>query len=254
MSAALTKKSERQAGKKDAEDGRQPRDSFFGGRPLAGRIQKEAAIGAGIFQKGGDYMIGCRPLTHAEVAAVERNFHGRFAARDRALFIFGCTTGFRISEILSLKVAQITGTDSVRERVRVARSKMKGGRRGRAAVLPARAKKALELWLAKKSTFGGLNDNPYVFASRISNEPISRIQAWRILRDAYAAAGLDLGGGEVATHSMRKTFADRVYAQLGDIFRLQVALGHASPSSTVSYLSYKESDIDDAVMASWKEV
>ena len=48
---------------------------------------------------------------------------------------------------------------------------------------------------------------------------------------------------------MRKTFADRVYEALGhDIFRTQKALGHKNINSTVQYLSFKEADIEAAIM------
>jgi excisionase family DNA binding protein len=58
--------------------------------------------------------------------------------------------------------------------------------------------------------------------------------------------------GKVATHSMRKTFADRVYEALGrDIFRTQKALGHRNINSTVQYLSFKEQDIEAAILGMW---
>ena len=40
-------------------------------------------------------MKGCRPLTDKEVARVAEHFLGR--SRDRALFLLGVKTGFRIS-------------------------------------------------------------------------------------------------------------------------------------------------------------
>lgn len=48
---------------------------------------------------------------------------------------------------------------------------------------------------------------------------------------------------------MRTTFADRVYEALGhDIFRTQKALGHRNINSTVQYLSFKEADIENAIL------
>jgi hypothetical protein len=49
---------------------------------------------------------------------------------------------------------------------------------------------------------------------------------------------------------MRKTFAEKVYDRLdGDLPRLQTALGHASINSTISYLSFKQEDVDDAILS-----
>ena len=58
-----------------------------------------------------------------------------------------------------------------------------------------------------------MTDDTFVFQSRKGqNRPINRQQAWSILREAYQSNELD---GKLGTHSMRKTFADRIYDRLG---------------------------------------
>jgi integrase len=42
-----------------------------------------------------------------EITAVSRSFGGTYAARDRALFILGLKSGFRISELLSLRLGDV---------------------------------------------------------------------------------------------------------------------------------------------------
>jgi hypothetical protein len=49
-------------------------------------------------------MKGCRALTDDEVALVSKSFSGTYAARDKALFVLGVKSSFRISELLSLTV------------------------------------------------------------------------------------------------------------------------------------------------------
>ncbi len=50
---------------------------------------------------------------------------------------------------------------------------------------------------------------------------------------------------------MRKTFARRVHEKLGkDLVKTQKAMGHRSINSTVSYLSFNEEEIDDAILKS----
>jgi integrase len=51
-------------------------------------------------------MKGCRPLTDEEITLLSRSFGGTYAARDRALFILGLKSGFRISALLSLRVGE----------------------------------------------------------------------------------------------------------------------------------------------------
>ncbi len=52
-------------------------------------------------------MKGARPLTDSEVHQVSNSFRGRFAHRDRTLFVLGIKTGLRISELLSLTVGDV---------------------------------------------------------------------------------------------------------------------------------------------------
>ena len=185
-------------------------------------------------------MIGCRPLTDAEIELVSQSFAGRFALRDRALFVLGIYSGFRISELLSLKAKDVVQHGELVARVTVQRKSMKGKSQSRSVVLHPKAREALSPWLATLA-----DDDPegYLFRSRKGkNRSISRVQAYTILRDAFNANHLS---GRLATHSMRKTFANRAYENSGrDLLRTAKALGHKSVNSTISYLSFKSEEID----------
>jgi site-specific recombinase XerD len=92
-----------------------------------------------------------------------------------------------------------------------------------------------------------------VFCSRVKDptaglkRAISREQAWRILKDAFNSNELS---GQLGTHAMRKTFCNRVYEHLNhDLVKTQRAMGHANVNSTVSYLSFREEEIDAAILA-----
>ena len=63
-------------------------------------------------------------------------------------------------------------------------------------------------------------------------------------KDAFTAAGLN---GKLATHSLRKSFAQRVYEQSGDIFLVQELLGHKSVSTTQRYLGVDWASAREAV-------
>jgi integrase len=63
----------------------------------------------------------------------------------------------------------------------------------------------------------------------------------------YRLLGL---AGTLGTRAMRKSFADRVYEKLGhDLVKTQRALGHRNINSTVSYLSFKNEEIDQAILS-----
>jgi len=67
-----------------------------------------------------------------------------------------------------------------------------------------------------------------------------------VLLKAYAACGLM---GTLGSHAMRKTFADRVYVLLGhDLLRTQHALRHRNIQGTIRSLSFRQDDIDQAIL------
>jgi integrase len=191
-------------------------------------------------------MKGCRPLTDKEADAIMESFGGPFAARDRAVFALGRYTGERISAILKLKVGDVVQAGRLTDSVVYRRANRKGKVEGRTVALHPKAKKALVAWINQLAKGTILTADDYVFRSRKGkNQPISRVQYHRILKEAIQLNELT---GKVATHSIRKTFADHVYEALGrDIFRLQKAMGHKNINSTVQYLSFNEADIEKAI-------
>jgi len=192
-------------------------------------------------------MKGSRPLTEDEVAIVAKSFGGQYAARDKALFLLGVKSGFRISELLSLAVGDVYRHGHIVDRVTVARAHMKRKLEGRTVVLHPDAKAALAAWLLELRQMAAVTGDIPLFRSRKGNKAMSAVQAWRILQEAYATNGLT---GQLGTHAMRKTFATRVYEKLNhDLVRTQKALGHKNINSTVSYLAFREEEIDAAILA-----
>jgi integrase len=80
-------------------------------------------------------MKGCRALSDEEIQRVLGSFRGRNAIRNRCLVLLGIKSGFRISELLSLKVCAVWQMGQVVERVTVDRAHMKKKREGRTVLL-----------------------------------------------------------------------------------------------------------------------
>ena len=176
-------------------------------------------------------MIGAKPLTNTEVELILSYLK---TPRDRCLFTLGLKTGYRISELLSLTWSDILQYGVIRDAITVERKSMKGKGRSRTVVLHADAKEALTRY----------KDSVPLAIGRVF--PISRIQAHRVLKEAAHKARIT---GKVSTHSMRKSFAKRVYEALDkDLVATQRALGHKSVSNTVSYLSFDQEDINKAIL------
>lgn len=175
-------------------------------------------------------MNGSRPLEDFEVKLMIQNLSGK---RNIALWIFGLKAGYRISELLSLKVENVVQYNKIKDSVTVTRANMKGKHRSRSVVLHEEIKKALV-------DMGVLTMEP---SKKLF--PISRVQAHRIIKKAVIKSKLE---GKISSHTMRKTFCKKIYHALKkDLVATQKAMGHASVGSTISYLSFEQSEIDDAI-------
>src|SRR5580700_7486848 len=86
-------------------------------------------------------MVGSRPMTDEEIELVLSNLK---SLRDRTMCVIGIRCGFRISEILSLKVENVTQFGKVSNQITVNRANMKGKQSSRTVPLHPQAKKAIE--------------------------------------------------------------------------------------------------------------
>jgi integrase len=195
-------------------------------------------------------MAGRRPLSRIEERQL-LHIARKLTPRDRALVTSQWFTGFRIHEILALTVGHVSRDGRILPRIGVAPRHLKGGY-GKTRWIPvlpelSRALRHHLWWLGLK--FQLTPDLP-LFPSRVSDgeggvRPISRFQAHRVVKSAFAKAGI-LDDGRLGTHSLRKTFAGNVYLSAGhDLMVLKLALGHTSVATTEQYLEVQE----DRVMA-----
>ena len=193
-------------------------------------------------------MAGCKPLIESEIEGILESFSGKYALRDRCLFILGLKAGFRISELLSLTIGDVWQFGKVVNNVMVQRRNMKCKRKSRTVPLHKDAKEAIKLWNEKLSELGYTDKTDYLFQSQKGmNQAINRQNAHNIIKKAVNEVKIT---GKVSTHSMRKTFAASMYDRLdGNIFKIKEAMGHVSVDSTVSYLSFKQDEIDSAILA-----
>ena len=194
-------------------------------------------------------MIGCRPLENDEVEHVIDAMQARpTCLRDQALFVIGITTGFRISEILSLRIRDVTTCADLNSHIRIPASRMKGKKRARSALIAPFARPYIQALLDELRLLNRNGGNQWLFQSRKGQGAIHRVQAHRLLTAAFRHAEIFGPTGELGTHCMRKTFASKMWdAHDGNIWKVQNAMGHASPASTVAYLSFNEDEQRSAV-------
>ena len=181
-------------------------------------------------------MKGTRPLDNDEIRSVSTCFTGTFEVRNRGLFMFGVSTGGRISEMLSLQIGDVYQNGSAVTDLLFEKSIVKGGEVSRAVPVNVDGRQAIDKLVEwHRDRYQNTENDRPLFPSRQKSGtlPMHRQTAHDILKTAFTAAGLN---GKLATHSLRKSFAQRVYEQSGDIFLVQELLGHKNVSTTQRYL------------------
>ena len=192
-----------------------------------------------------------RPFTAFEEERLIQNLQANGRVRDALLVEMGCFLGFRVSELLTLRVCDVADAGVVKAELVVARRHLKGGKGerrrsvcSRRAVVPQRIRQSLEGYLRTNMLLPG----SYLFQSRKNgNSPISRVQAYRIVVAAAEEVGVV---GRIGTHSARKRFIQRIYTLSGhDLIKTQRIVGHRSPLTTARYLETDQADLDALVLA-----
>ena len=194
-------------------------------------------------------MKGTRPLDNDEIRRVSGCFTGTFEVRNRGLFMLGVSTGGRISELLSLRVGDVYQNKKPVTDLLYSKSIVKGGEVSRSVPVNADGRKAIDALVNwHREHYRSIASKRPLFPSRHKSGtvPMHRQTAHAILKTAFMEAGLN---GHIATHSLRKSFAQRLYDKTGDIYLVQELLGHRNISTTQKYLGVNYADAKAAVEA-----
>lgn len=181
-------------------------------------------------------------------------FAGSMQARDRALFFLGINTGFRISELLAIRLGWIlTYPGELKPLLTIPKEYRKGGKRAHSVKLTPNYMQNLRPWIDQLQELGYIHEDCYLF-SGTNGKPISRVYYWRLFKAAAARAGIHPNSlGIIGTHTMRKTFIGGINEQNklkhGEDAPLmtQKIIGHAKLESTIAYLPSRQEDLDDTV-------
>jgi integrase len=197
--------------------------------------------------------MSARPFTEAEFSLLSVRFSAVGRTRNLLLLKLGCGTGYRISELLVLRVRDVwTGSDVSKE-LTIQRRNLKGGRgayhrsvRGRRVPLAESVREAIREHLTRIGT-----DNPdrALFSStQAQGEPMDRSAVFRVLTEACRRCGIDTT--RISTHSLRKTFVGRIYkASNHDLIATQRIVGHTSPATTARYLETDSAQLDALMLS-----
>lgn len=163
-----------------------------------------------------------------QIEALKKYLRGQ-NVRDFLLLVLGINSGLRISDLLKLNIEQVFNQDriSIREK--------KTGK-SKDFPLSENCKKAIQEYIKVTG-----NKTGALFASRKGGEPISRVQAYRILNEGARHVGIK---ENIGTHTLRKSFGYHAYQNGVDITRIQKLLNHSSPSVTLAYIGITKQELD----------
>jgi len=146
--------------------------------------------------------------------------------RDRALLELLYATGLRVSELIGLKLFNLSLAD------RVVRSFGKGGKE-RLVPLGEVAADWLQHWLdAGRSVLLGGKSCDHVFVTRRA-AGMTRQMAWTLIKKHAVAAGIPRE--KISPHVLRHAFATHLLNHGADLRVVQLLLGHADISTTQIY-------------------
>ena len=153
--------------------------------------------------------------------------------RNYVMYMIGIYSGLRIGDILKLRVRDVRGVDSITI------TEQKTGKEKKFPV-GSELKKVISGYVRDKK------DYEYLIRSTmpgVYNSPITRQQAYNILREAGQKFGVD----NLGTHSMRKTFGYHFYKQTGNLGMLMKIFYQSSEDVKLANIGDAQDDMMSAM-------
>lgn len=161
--------------------------------------------------------------------------------RNRLLIILGLNTALRISDILSLKWENIYDFEKETYKNHIFITEQKTEKKSQIYINSnvLKALKEYKEYLEQRKQI--ILPNTYLFNHSNKNVPITRSQAFRIVKEAadyYSISGV------ISCHSLRKTFGYHAWKQGASPALLVTIFNHSSFNITKRYLGIEQDDKD----------
>lgn len=175
---------------------------------------------------------------------------GKYAERNKIIFLIGVATGYRLQDIVNLTIGEIKesledGKFVIREQkqykawLSFIKRNPKSNRKPpkpREAIIKSNLRKVLVIYCKGKAK------SQYAFESNKKGCHISQQSYSKIL----AEVGKSLGIKNISGHSLRKTYATRLYEYTRDLEFVRRSLGHKSIETTKVYLGIEDEIKDNS--------
>ncbi|MDE7297493.1 MAG: tyrosine-type recombinase/integrase [Lachnospiraceae bacterium] len=157
--------------------------------------------------------------------------------RNHLLIVTGINTALRISDILSLRWQDIYDFSAGRPREHLLLTEQKTGKQTCIAV----NKSLRQAFVSYLEAISLPQPEDFVFYGKTPGTPLSRSQAFRIIKRAGSQLQLSR---QISCHSLRKTFGYHAWAAGTSPALLMVIFNHSSFSITRRYLGIEQDDKD----------
>lgn len=188
-------------------------------------------------------MNSAQPIKKVKDLENFKNYYKEIKPNDRnnLLIILGLNTGLRISDILSLKWKYIYDFEREKYKDHIIITEQKTGKLSQIYINSSvlTALKDYKKNLEQRDKI--IESNTYLFNHSNKNVPITRSQAFRIVKEA---ADYNHISGVISCHSLRKTFGYHAWKQGVSPALLVTIFNHSSFNITKRYLGIEQDDKD----------
>lgn len=173
-------------------------------------------------------------LTPAEVEKLleEPNPYIAKGARDKAMLELAYATGMRVTEIISLNLADIDFKNGI-VRCRV-------GNKPRKIPIGRIALKAVKHYVEESRPYISRQLKTDALFVNLQGDRLTRQGFWKILKYYQEVINIDK---PITPYSLRHSFASHLVSNGADLKSLQTMLGHSDVSSTQIYKKFRENEI-----------
>ena len=181
-----------------------------------------------------------QPIKNPKQLATFKNYYlqERPNPRNHMLIIIGLNSALRISDILGLTYGDLYHFQHRTWKSHIVLREQKTGKTNR-IYINREIQQTLEKYAAPSQKESSL----WLFTSQRQKEhPLSRYQAYRIVKDAAVFAGLT---ANVSCHSLRKTFGYHAWKQGAQPALLMNIYNHSTYQITKRYLCIDQDDKDE---------
>ena len=161
-----------------------------------------------------------------------KKLFGVMKNRDYIMTRVGCNFGLRISDILDLEVNDFKN----KKYLKLKEKKLKNKRNNKTRIMKINdgMRQIIDDYITEN------NIKKYLFTGRCSDKPITRKQAWKIIKDVEKKFNLT----NLGTHSLKKTYGYNFLSKYKDLEMLQSIFNHSETEDTLRYIGITQEKMD----------